>query len=159
MTALFGNPTNIPNPDDYWLFAEKTFRIFLSLIAFTCTIKMSSIFFQAVGRPLRAIIASVIRDIVCFIPLILTLPRFFGIEGILFAAPAADSIAMLVTVILTATYMKTLKEEPLSGGGRTYGESSAQKLDHSSADRSCLDVKRQHGGSKPLPQETAASDL
>ena len=134
VTALFGNPTNIPNPDDYWLFAEKTFRIFLSLIAFTCTIKMSSIFFQAVGRPLRAIIASVIRDIVCFIPLILTLPRFFGIEGILFAAPVADSIAMLVTVILTATYMKTLKEEPLSGGGRTYGESSAQKLDHSSAD-------------------------
>ena len=54
----------------------------------------------------------VIRDIVCFSPLILTLPRFFGIEGILFAAPAADSIAMLVTVILTATYMKTLKEEP-----------------------------------------------
>lgn len=43
----FGTPTNIPNPDDYWLFAEKTFRIFLSLTTFTCIVKVSSIFFQA----------------------------------------------------------------------------------------------------------------
>lgn len=26
VARLFGTPTNIPNPDDYWLFAEKTFR-------------------------------------------------------------------------------------------------------------------------------------
>lgn len=109
VARLFGTPTNIPNPADYWLFAEKTFRIFLSLVTFTCVIKMSSIFFQAAGKPVRAIIASLIRDIVCFIPLIVILPRFMGIEGILYAAPIADCIAMLVTGILTATYMRTLR--------------------------------------------------
>lgn len=109
VARLFGTPTNIPNPADYWLFAEKTFRIFLSLVTFTCVIKMSSIFFQAVGKPVRAIVASLIRDIVCFIPLIVILPRFMGIEGILYAAPIADCIAMLVTGILTATYMRTLR--------------------------------------------------
>ena len=51
-----------------------------------------------------------IRDIVCFIPLIIVLPIFFGIEGILYAAPAADLIAMVVAVILTVTFMKTLKD-------------------------------------------------
>jgi len=109
IVGIFGTPTNIPNPQDYWIFAEKTFRIFLSLVTFTCTIKMTSIFFQAVGKPAQAVISSMIRDIVCFIPLILILPAFFGIEGILFAAPAADFIAMIVAVSLTVAYMKSLK--------------------------------------------------
>lgn len=110
VVGIFGAPTNIPNPDDYWIFAEKTFRIFLALITFTCTVKMTSIFFQAVGKPIRAVIASMIRDIVCFIPLIIIFPLFFGIEGILFAAPAADLIAMVVAVVLTVMYFRTLRK-------------------------------------------------
>lgn len=109
VVGIFGTPTNIPNPEDYWIFARKTFRIFLSLVTFTCTIKMTSIFFQAVGKPAQAVISSMIRDIVCFIPLILILPVFTGIEGILFAAPIADFIAMIVAVSLTVAYMRTLK--------------------------------------------------
>ena len=110
VAGIFGTPTNIPNPEDYWIFAEKTFRIFLSFVTFTCIIKMTSIFFQAVGKPIQAIVSSMIRDIVCFIPLILILPRFFGIEGILFAAPAADFIAMIAAASLTAVFFKSIKE-------------------------------------------------
>lgn len=109
VVGIFGTPTNIPNPEDYWIFAEKTFRIFLSLVTFTCTIKMTSIFFQAVGKPVQAIISSMIRDIICFIPLIIIIPIFFGIEGILFAAPIADFIAMTVAAALTVLYFRTLK--------------------------------------------------
>lgn len=111
VVGIFGTPTNIPNPEDYWIFAEKTFRIFLSLVTFTCTIKMTSIFFQAVGKPAQAVISSMIRDIICFIPLILILPKFFGIEGILFAAPIADFIAMIVAAALTASFFRSLKEK------------------------------------------------
>lgn len=111
VVGIFGQPTNIPNPEDYWIFAQKTFRIFLLLVTFTCTIKMTSIFFQAVGKPIQAVVASMIRDIVCFIPLILILPAFFGIEGILYAAPIADFIAMIIAASLTVAYMRTLKVE------------------------------------------------
>ncbi len=108
--ALFGVPKNIPNPDDYWVFGEKTFRIFLSLVTFTCIIKMTSIFFQAVGKPIYAVITSLIRDIVCFVPLTLILPAAFGgIEAILYAAPAADIIAMIIALILTFAFMLKLK--------------------------------------------------
>ena len=70
---------------------------------------MSSIFFQAVGKPFKAILASLIRDIVCFVPLIFTLPLLFnGIDGILIAAPIADLIAMVIATTLTITYMKSL---------------------------------------------------
>lgn len=110
VVGIFGTPTNISNPGDYWVFAEKTFRIFLSLVTFTCTVKMTSIFFQAVGLPLQAVISSMIRDIVCFIPLILILPVFFGIEGILFAAPIADFIAMIVSAALTVAFFRALKK-------------------------------------------------
>lgn len=121
VVGLFGTPTNIPNPEDYWAFGEKTFRIFLSLVTFTCLIKMTSIFFQAAGKPIRAIIASMIRDIVCFIPLILIFPAAFGgVEAILYAAPAADLIAMLVAALLTVTFMKTLKAGPSEEKRRRY---------------------------------------
>lgn len=106
--SIFGTPTNIPNPEDYWVFGEKTFRIFLMLVTFTCIIKMSSIFFQAVGKPIRAVVSSMIRDIVCFVPLIIILPKFFGIEGILLASPASDFISMIVASVLTVTFMKNL---------------------------------------------------
>lgn len=119
VVGIFGTPTNIPNPEDYWIFAEKTFRIFLSLVTFTCTIKMTSIFFQAVGKPVQAVISSMIRDIICFIPLILILPTMYGIEGILFAAPAADFIAMIVAASLTVAYMRTLKSEGTPAAEKT----------------------------------------
>lgn len=110
VVGMFGTPTNIPNPEDYWIFGDKTFRIFLSLVTFTCVIKMTSIFFQAVGKPLRAVVASMIRDIICFIPLIIIFPAVFGgVEAILFAAPAADFIAMTAAVLLTVTFFKKLK--------------------------------------------------
>lgn len=108
---IFGEPTNIPNPQDYGEFMVKTFRIFLSLVTFTCVIKVTSIFFQAAGRPISAIVASMIRDIVCFIPLTLIFPALFGVEGILFAAPCADFIAMIVTAALTAAFMRGLDRD------------------------------------------------
>ena len=93
----------------YWDFAVKLFRIFLMFITFTLTIKMSSIFFQAAGRPVLAVIASVVRDIVCFVPLACILPMFYGIDGVLWAAPVSDFVAIIVAVVLTVLYFKKLK--------------------------------------------------
>jgi len=137
VVAMFGTPTNIPNPDDYWEFGEKTFRIFLMLVTFTCIIKMTSIFFQAVGKPIRAVIASMIRDIVCFIPLIIILPIFFEIEGILCAAPCADFLAMIVAGTLTVTFMKTLKTTSADNIGNTVIKPSKKGV--------VITIARQHG--------------
>ncbi|MCM1043751.1 MAG: hypothetical protein NC350_06095, partial [Corallococcus sp.] len=48
--------------------------------------------------------------IVCFVPLICVLPQVLGIEGILIAAPVADAIAMIVTVIMTIVFFAKLKK-------------------------------------------------
>ena len=110
IVGLFGEPTNIPNPDDYWEFGERAFRILLSLMTCTCVIKLAAVFFQAVGKPMLAIIASTIRDIICFVPLALVLPLFLGIDGILYAMPLSDLIAAIVTVILLIVYFRKLEK-------------------------------------------------
>ena len=99
-------------------FAVKTFRIYLALIVGTCIVKISSIFFQAIGKPVHAVVTSLARDIICFVPLALILPAVFekqqpgcGIYGLLFAAPVADGIAMIVAACLTIPFFRNLKKK------------------------------------------------
>ena len=88
-----------------------TFRIYLSLVTFTCTIKMTSIFFQSVGEPVKAAVISLVRDLVCFVPLAILLPKTMGITGILWAAPVADMIGMIVSMTLVTMFLKFLDKE------------------------------------------------
>ena len=104
--GIFGAQSELYNE-----FARMTFRIFLLLISFTCFIKMTSIFFQAVGEPVKSAIISLIRDLICFVPLVLILPHFMGILGILWAAPIADVIGLLVTIPTIAKFNKVLVVE------------------------------------------------
>lgn len=151
VVGIFGKPTNIPNPEDYWVFAEKTFRIFLSLVTFTCIIKMTSIFFQAVGKPLQAVISSMIRDIVCFIPLILIFPVFLGVEGILFAAPIADFIAMIVAASLTVSFLKSLDTDDDEKNKEAVLKPSRQGI--------IITIAREHGSSGKQIGKLVAQEL
>ncbi len=101
--SIFGTENEL-----YMEFAKLTFRIFLSLVMFTCIIKMSSIFFQAVGEPLKATLSSLIRDLIIFVPLVIILPKYLGIKGVLYASPIADLIGLIVTIILLIKFFRKL---------------------------------------------------
>ena len=99
----------------YYEFAKKTFRIYLSLMTVTCLVKMTAVFFQSIGRPIRAVVASLVRDIVCFTPIVLILSSVLenntagqGINGIFYAAPISDLISIFVILILTVSFFKEL---------------------------------------------------
>lgn len=101
----------------YQEFATKTFRIYLSLITITGLVKMTAVFFQSIGKSVRAVVASLIRDIVCFTPLAIFLPHFLerletgtGINGILYAAPIADGVALMVILGLTVPFFRKLEK-------------------------------------------------
>ncbi|MBR5794611.1 MAG: MATE family efflux transporter [Erysipelotrichaceae bacterium] len=100
----------------YLEFGIKTFRIYLSLMTITGLVKMTAVFFQSIGKSVFAVAASLIRDIVCFCVLALTLPAILenqmagtGINGILIAAPIADVVALIVVLVLTVSFFKPLK--------------------------------------------------
>ena len=99
----------------YQEFGELTFRVYLSLIIFTALTKITAVFFQSIGKSGRAVLASLIRDICCFTPLAILLPLFLenreagkGVYGILLAAPAADVAAMVVVIVLTVSFFRSL---------------------------------------------------
>ena len=139
--GLFGSPSNIPNPEDYWEFGEKTLRIFLSLITISCLIKMNSIFFQAAGKPARAVVTSMIRDVVCFVPLIVILPMIYpNVETILYIAPISDLIAMVVTAIMSVSFVKSLRND-------SPAEDSTDVVLKPSKKGVIITIAREHGSS------------
>lgn len=93
--GLFGNGDEL-----YFDFAEKFMRIFLMMVIVNGCQLISSNFFAAIGKPIKGVFLSMTRQVIFLIPLILILPLLFGINGIMFAAPVADSIAFITTMII-----------------------------------------------------------
>ena len=54
-------------------------------------------YFQAIGKPVQATILSLTRQVLFFIPLLIILPRFMGLEGVWWSAPVSDLAAVLIT--------------------------------------------------------------
>ena len=71
---------------------------------------ISSVYFQAVGKPKLSLFISLSRQIIILIPCIIVMSRLFGLTGIWFAAPTSDFISTVITFILIKREMKTLKQ-------------------------------------------------
>lgn len=92
----------------YFEFSVHFMSVFLFMVFLNGVQLISSNFFAAIGKPVKGLILSMTRQVLFLIPLVLILPLFLGLNGILFAGPAADSIAFIVTVILIAKEMKKM---------------------------------------------------
>lgn len=64
--------------------------------------------FQALGKPVPALLLALLRQVLVLIPLILILPKFWGLDGIWLAFPIADGLSFLLTVIMVIAVMKSL---------------------------------------------------
>lgn len=100
---LFGQEDDLYND-----FAQKCFRIFLMFCILNGFQTVSSIFFQAIGKPIFAILLSLSRQVLFMLPSLLILPHIFGLNGILFSAPVADFAAFVLASILIIREMKKL---------------------------------------------------
>lgn len=104
---IFGS--NSKKPDLYKEFGILSIRIYLLLIIFTLIQKVTAIFLQSIDKPYKAMILSLIRDVIVFVPATIILPMFLGINGILWAAPIADIFGIVFTIIFTIIELKKLK--------------------------------------------------
>lgn len=84
----------------YINFAVKTMRIFLFMIVFNGAQMIIANYFSAIGKPVKGIILSLTRQILLIVPLMLILPHFMGLDGILYAAPITDAFSFLLALIL-----------------------------------------------------------
>ena len=72
---------------------------------------VTNMMFQSIGKSGRATFLACCRQGVCFIPLILTLPRIWGLSGIELCQPIADGLTFCISVPFLLPFLKELKEE------------------------------------------------
>jgi putative MATE family efflux protein len=63
---------------------------------------------QALGKAGAALFLALSRQVVFLIPMILILPRIFGMTGVWFALPSADAVTFFVTFALVTLIMRNL---------------------------------------------------
>ncbi|MCR5764087.1 MAG: MATE family efflux transporter [Treponema sp.] len=93
----------------YMEFSVKFMRTFLMLFPLGGIHIISSNFFAAIGKPLRGTCLSMTRQVLFFIPLVLILPLFFGLEGTIFAGPCSDMLAFIIVLIFIIKEMHSMK--------------------------------------------------
>ncbi len=71
--------------------------------------------FQSIGKSVTATILSAMRSGACFIPLILIMPRLFGLAGVQYAQPLADVISGLITIPFLVRFFRSLPKEDKIG--------------------------------------------
>lgn len=93
--SIFGSGEEL-----YFDFAVLFMRTFLFMVIVNGVQVLSSSFFTAIGKALKGLLLSLTRQVFFLIPLILILPLWLGIFGVLLAGPIADFIAFVVSVLL-----------------------------------------------------------
>ena len=104
LIALFG----AANESVYYTdFAVKSFRIYLCMIILACVNKACFIFLQAMGKAAESTALSMVREVVFGVGFALLLPRFFGLDGVLYSMPMSDILTFLIAGCLI---FKTYRE-------------------------------------------------
>jgi len=105
IVSIFGQGDEL-----YFQFAERYLRIFMFMTFINGIIPITSTFFTSIGKPIKGIFVSLTRQIIFLVPLLLILPIFMGIDGVVFAGPIADGAAVLVTTVLTCLELKKMNQ-------------------------------------------------
>lgn len=97
IVSLFGGHAN--NLEFYQEYACLSFRIYLGGILLCCIQKASCIFLQSIDKPYKAMILSLMRDVIILVPGVCILGLCGNLYTMLWAGPISDIGAFVVTVI------------------------------------------------------------
>ncbi len=65
--------------------------------------------FLALGKGAKGFILGACRQGICFVPVILLIPKFYGINGILYAQPIADILSAVITIFMALQLHRELR--------------------------------------------------
>ncbi|MFV0365702.1 MAG: MATE family efflux transporter [Mangrovibacterium sp.] len=67
-------------------------------------------YYQSIGKSRIATILPLLRQVIVLIPLILILPKFFGLQGAWLAMPISDAVAAIIVLVVFRKEWKKLNE-------------------------------------------------
>ena len=97
--------------EEYFLFAEKFFRIYMFFTFINGIQPITANTFTSIGKAGKGIFLSLTRQIIFLLPLLIILPFFIGIEGVMFSAPIADGIAAVLCIFFIVKEFKQMGEK------------------------------------------------
>ena len=80
--------------------AARGMRIAMCLFPIVGFQMVTANFFQSIGKAHKAIFLSTTRQLLFIVPLVLVLPRFYGIDGVWWSFPIADLMATVLAAVL-----------------------------------------------------------
>ena len=101
--SVFGSGSEL-----YFKYGTKYMRIFLFFIFLNGIQGAITLFLTSIGRAFQGAVLSLVRQIISLLPLLIILPYFMGVDGIMFAFPIADLVAFIVSVIILKKEMKRI---------------------------------------------------
>ncbi len=101
--GLFGSGS-----EEYFQFGVSYFRIFLFFTWLNFLQPISSTFFSSIGKAYKGTFLSLTRQILFLLPLVVILPHFFGIMGVLYAGPVADLLSFAVGLRMVIVEFKNI---------------------------------------------------
>ena len=108
LIAIFG----AKNESVYYTdFAVKAFRTYLCMMVLACVNKACFIFLQAVGKALPSTMLSMVREVVFGVGFALLLPRFFGLDGVLYSMPVSDVLTFVIAAVMIVKTYRELNTE------------------------------------------------
>ena len=99
--SIFGDGS-----EAYFRFAINYFHIFLFFTFVNFMQPITSNFFTAIGKPKRGSFLALTRQIIFLLPLVILLPLFMGIDGVMYAGPVADCMAAIVSAVMVAKELR-----------------------------------------------------
>lgn len=74
---------------------------------------VATTYFQSIGKVGTSIFLSLVRQVIFLLPLLMILPRFFGLDGIWYTFPVSDALATVVSAILIIRSLRSLRNDTI----------------------------------------------
>lgn len=97
-------------------------RIFMLLFPIVGFQIVSANFFQAIARAKISMFLALSRQVIVLIPMLLILPRIFGLNGVWMAAPVSDTVSTILTALFLAFEIKKLRLDETLNSSRVSTE-------------------------------------
>ena len=98
----------VSNNEELVTFGSRALLTYLFVLPLIPVQLLGASFFQAIRKPITSILFNLSRQAIFLVPAVLILPRIFGIDGVLYSGPVADTVAFFVTAPIFFYNLKRL---------------------------------------------------
>jgi putative efflux protein, MATE family len=96
----------VPGEGEVIALGVKGLRIYLASMPIVGIVMLGTGYFQAIKKPIPALVPNLVRQLALLVPLYIVLPLFLGLSGVWMAGPITDAASVIVTLAFLVPAMR-----------------------------------------------------